>query len=753
MENSICYACQPPCETCSNSTFCDSCIISSMPLIDGNCTCPENTTFSKSEDRCVCEIGMFLNSDQVCESCLPECATCNDTSSCLTCIDPDAMNIVNGICQCDFPGGSFNTTTRKCTCSSGQFRDGSNCIPCSDQGCSVCTNETNCILCYPKYASYLYYSYVLVNGVCECQVPNSIPAGWQGCVCAQGYYESPYGAQCLTCPNTCISCTYNMGNPAGNYMNCNTCVDPSMIITSIGYCQCPTNSKYIASSKSCQCSQGYYMYGQSCTPCSLPCGNCTNSNICTSCAIPNQMTLSGGTCICTNPINSIYNSDLNQCICPERTYLDGTSCDECGETCMSCESSTECISCIDPAHMTLESNGTCTCPAGTIFNGDTCACDDNYFSEGSECIKCEPPCNQCTDQTHCLSCLDPNNMYISEYGECVCKDPQAYFDDLEKICICNDGYFMRNSACFSCPDTCRTCEDNENCTSCVDEYHMNLDNGTCSCSDTNSSFSSNRSMCVCNQGYQYLDNVCIECPVECSECSDSNICIECENPEEMSIISSMCVCNKNNTVYDPSTNSCICGPQYYYDGDECVVCQSPMCDMCENDRCLSCIDPINMTLESGICYCSDPNSIFNTSSGRCQCSSNYLSNLIGNALHCIPISSPCREFSVDGLCLKCADNSMQLYEGQCYCLDPNTAYNTNNQNCTCNFGYQLTSYSKLCQPCDSYLNGGIMGCINCNNGQCLECQENMVLSDGDCICKSGFVLDNILGTCVCAPGF
>ncbi|CAG9317977.1 unnamed protein product [Blepharisma stoltei] len=935
MENAICNACQPPCETCSNATFCNSCIISSMPLIGGNCTCPANTTFSKSEDSCVCDIGMFLNSDQVCEPCLPECATCNNATSCLTCIDPDFMTIENGICYCNSQG-SFNTTTRECTCPAGQFREGSTCASCSNTGCAACKNATYCISCYTtSYGGY--FNYELVNGVCECSVPNSVPQGYMGCYCSQGYYYYYMnGNKCTACPATCQSCYYDPGNPTNNFITCNSCIYPGMTYTNSRLCQCPSNSYFVTQSKSCQCNGGYYKYVYPpCTPCSLPCRNCNSPTNCTSCALPNQMTLSNNYCTCTSPSNSVYNSTMNQCTCPDQTYLNGTTCDNCAETCMSCESNTECLACIDPAHMTLESNGTCTCPANSTFKGNTCVCNNGYFwlSSEYECAKCQPPCQQCSNETTCLSCLDPYNMYLNN-GECYCRDPHAVFDIHENVCVCSIGYFMSNSQCFSCPDTCSSCENNNNCTSCVnenqmslvngyctctdpsnsvfnpelsqcicpgrtylngtscsichdtcyscenssecltcinpvmtlenngtcicpansyfiqdgcecksqfywnggeceecyqtcleceefnfcsscidqngmilnngqcscidphayfdpqeslclcsegyfmidyacwacpetcstcdnntncasciDENHMILVNGTCSCSDPNSTFISSQRMCVCNQGYQYWNNECIECPVECSLCSDSDVCIECANSEEMTIISSVCVCNKNNTVYNPLTNSCICRQQYYYDGDECVACQSPMCDVCENDRCLSCIDPINMTLESGICYCRDQNSFFNTSSSCCQCLSNYLSNLIGNALQCIPLSSPCREFSVDGICLKCADNSMELYEGQCYCLDPNTSYNKNNQNCTCNFGYQLTTYSKLCQPCDSYLNGGIMGCINCNNGQCLECQKNMVLSNGDCICKIGFVLDNILGTCVCAPGF
>jgi len=513
-----------------------------------------------------------------------------------------------------------------------------------------------------------------------------------------------------------------------------------MSINDDGLCQCiPPNSHFSNQTGSCECDDGYYMNNQSCSLCSLPCGNCTSATDCDSCVLPDQMTLIDSTCICTSPSDSTYDLQLNQCVCPVGTYLNSTSCDNCPETCISCENSAKCLSCKDPVHMIIDSNGICACPENSTYDGETCVCDNDFFWRGLECTDCESPCKQCVNQTVCLSCLDSMNMVLSN-GTCKCRDPNAIFNDLENSCVCNSGYFMINSVCRACQISCSTCENNLACTSCVDKNNMSLVNGLCTCSDMNASFILSQKKCVCNQGYQLADNVCIECPMECSSCSFSNVCTQCANPEEMEIISGTCVCNGSNTAYDPIANSCVCKEQYYYDGNECVACQSPLCGTCENNKCLSCIDSVNMTLSCGTCLCSDPNSFFNVSSGLCECLSNSVSNLIGNALQCIPVAGPCKEFSIEGLCLKCPSN-MLLFQGQCYCQDPNASYNIKTQNCTCNLSHLQHSNSKFCQPCDSYIYGGIMGCTKCKNGKCLGCQKNMLLSSsGDsCTCKPGFV--------------
>ncbi|CAG9317981.1 unnamed protein product [Blepharisma stoltei] len=751
MENSICYACQPPCKTCINSTFCSSCLGSNMTLADGICSCPANSTFSLADGVCHCIIGYFLDQSQVCQSCFLGCATCND-SSCLSCMDPGAMTIQNGVCSCRFPGAHFNSTTNKCDCPVGMFRNGSECFSCSD-GCLSCTSETECLSCFePREFDY---PYTLISGSCECLYNNSFSDGSNGCSCSEGYYLTQDKLQCLDCPDGCLTCSSFNGFCGQNQsVCCLSCVDPRMFISSNGLCQCGLSNSYFSSQlKSCQCNGGYYLSNDTCSLCSLPCGNCTTDPLnCTSCALPGQMTLLNNTCSCTSPSSSIYDLKLNECICPTGKYLNNTNCDVCPATCMSCESSANCLSCVDPIHMTIGNNGICTCPKNSTFDGKACVCNNNYFWRGLECTYCKSPCNKCVSQTICLSCMDPNNFALKN-GECRCRDPNAHFNNVEDLCVCNDGYFMVNSACRACQVTCSTCENSIACTGCIDKDYMNLINGICACNDTNASFISSQKKCVCNQGYQLVNSVCIECPVEYSACSASNVCTQCVNPEEMTVISVACICNINNTIYDSFSNSCSCKEKYYYDGNECVACQSPLCARCENNRCSSCNYPVNMDLSCGICSCSDPNSYFNTSSGLCECLHDFEPNLIENTLKCVPIWSPCREFSVDGLCLKCADNSMQLYQGQCYCLDPNASYNKTTQNCTCNFGYQLTAYSKLCQPCDSQLYGGINGCVNCNSGICLECQKGMRLDWNRCNCLSGQIWNDFIGTCVCLRGY
>mmetsp|Transcript_15508 Transcript_15508/g.15470 ORF Transcript_15508/g.15470 Transcript_15508/m.15470 type:complete len:176 (-) Transcript_15508:420-947(-) len=174
-----------------------------MDLSNGICTCPSNSTFSEYEG-CICDIGYFLNSYQNCEPCPSRCATCRNSQSCLSCMDPDAMILNNGVCSCRFPGSHFNSTTMECDCPFGTFRDGSDCISCSE-GCLDCTNETNCVSCSQPDA--INYPYSLIDGVCECTDPHSIPDGVNGCYCVAGYYLSLDKPECLECPDGCLVCS------------------------------------------------------------------------------------------------------------------------------------------------------------------------------------------------------------------------------------------------------------------------------------------------------------------------------------------------------------------------------------------------------------------------------------------------------------------------------------------------------------------------------------------------------------------
>lgn len=112
-----CLQCVSPCATCTSSLLrCTTCI-NGYILLDGSCllNCPPRYYLSQT----------LMSNINICSPCLPQCQTCIDNSSCLTC-----RNLAYSAPQC-------NDTTNRC--SSSQYVT-------SASGCSPC--HTSCLSCF-----------------------------------------------------------------------------------------------------------------------------------------------------------------------------------------------------------------------------------------------------------------------------------------------------------------------------------------------------------------------------------------------------------------------------------------------------------------------------------------------------------------------------------------------------------------------------------------------------------------------------
>jgi proprotein convertase subtilisin/kexin type 5 len=86
----------------------------------------------------------------------------------------------------------------------------------------------------------------------------------------------------------------------------------------------------------------------------------------------------------------------------------------------------------------------------------------------------------------------------------------------ENVCSCQAGYYLSGEMCVKCPVGCTECSSATVCTLC----------------DTASGFGISGSSCVCDAMHFAVGHVCVECStliVGCSECSSATLCTKCVN--------------------------------------------------------------------------------------------------------------------------------------------------------------------------------------------------------------------------------
>lgn len=322
------------CKSClsgSNST-CTGCYSRSLT---------GNYIYNPSNNTCVsqCSPGWYLSSAQ-CEPCLVECATCANSTGCLTCAKGYFLNSTcyttcpdkyypddaSGSCKdCISPclNCVSNSTCKNCitgyimyngvcsqTCPNTTISNGSICIPCSN--CQTCANViSNCTSC--TSATYLF------NSTCLTFCPSGYVGMANLCLPC---------VSCLTCTttqSTCTSCPaglvlYNFSCvpvcPLGSYpssSNCVPCSSACATCTSLSTCQ-SCNSPYSLSNSTCvsSCPVSYMPYQNQCVQCIPGCLVCTTLATCQNCS-------------------SSYFVDENKCVsaCPSKTFADGANCTAC----------------------------------------------------------------------------------------------------------------------------------------------------------------------------------------------------------------------------------------------------------------------------------------------------------------------------------------------------------------------------------------------------------------------------------------
>ena len=747
--SSSCHSCESSCATCSTSLLCTSCIANyALPDVTEGCACmagyygtkPLNSTDSclpcknnecsicnsssyacvnciainaspnnYTNSGCVCNKGFFgtfpLNTSTSCIACYRDCATCNASNICLTCITSNAILYANHGCVCKT--GYYNTSALNTL---------NACIACM-AGCATCANNNNCLTCIAL---------------------NATPASGAGlgCYCNQGYYGnapltlstscSPCNSNCQACTkaNICTSCITQNASPTttvgcacnpkfynttslntlANCLSCNsqcaTCNQSNICLT------CIMSNASPDATIGCTCNPGYYLLGTSCSACKVGC-TCTSSNHCISCIANNAI------------LNNNGNSNNGNCICKSGFYNAGsmansTACPACYVECATCNQQSICLTCI-AANATVSANLGCSCNAGfyglaplnssnscSVCYSDCktcnqakkciacktsnaspdptvgCICKSGFYNNTlltlpGSCLACYSDCFNCTNATICLSCLALNASPTTPHG-----------------CACNHGYYNTaalsiSTSCIACYLECATCNQANKCLTCI---------------DTNASPNSNLG-CTCKSEYYgkaplSSSGSCIPCSSDCTTCNSTGYCAAC----------------KATNAVQNSLNGCSCKAKYY-----------GISPLNTSTSCMACYQECATCSQSNICLiCITSNSTPSLTIG-CVCNSGFYNiSPLTLSTSCLPCNSNCINCTASG-CISCkASNASVAVNG-----------------CKCNTGFYNTSAlnsSTSCIPCYSE-------CATCNQAnKCLTCIANNStpnLSTGiGCKCNDGY---------------
>lgn len=382
--SNYCLPCDETCELCSSSSLCDLCKYDNSE--------PDLLSYL---GRCKCIDSYYLFESQ----CIPCHITCTKCTSllCEKCKDQKAIVDLIGI-------------TGSCYCPTGYYMDQlGSCISC-DISCSTCTLET-CTKCKSSNA-------YIIRNYCECN---------------KGYYTLD-GSSCLSCDISCSDCSslecyeckdskaYISKNsckcPDGTYslnanVTCNNCPSDCELCTGPASCYKCIDNNASPINGICSCNIGYVLLSSSCILCDSSCKTCSENNACTSCIDENAevisdyskcackysyyLDLNKGKCLacdetclvceenlcleCKDPNGQV---DGMMCLCNEREFFNGTSCEMCKDGCFNCDK-TGCLLCVENA---VIEGSLCLCEGHRVLFNNTCQCEDGYLEQQEICVKC-----------------------------------------------------------------------------------------------------------------------------------------------------------------------------------------------------------------------------------------------------------------------------------------------------------------------------------------------------------------------------
>ncbi|KAL4450910.1 hypothetical protein ABPG74_011752 [Tetrahymena malaccensis] len=582
------------------------------------------------------------------------------------------------------------------TCTNGQYLDSNQICQNCDPSCYLCDQSpTNCTGCQNGY-------YLQNNSCFQCQ-PSCLTCDQQFiCTsCKNGYYLDPTYFICLSCSQSCKTCSEN----SQKCLSCNDgfYMDNSQTIPTCLQCQNDCKTCNSSPSSCTSCFDGYFLNttNNQCQPCDSKCALCTNSSInCNSCI--DGYYVQNNTCQkCDRSCKACQNTSISCTSCYNNYYYDSTQskCILCSSTCKTCDGSTNlCTSCLDGYSLISGQCQLCQFPCQTCASGNTnscLSCPSNYYLDATQ-----NTCNICSN--NCVNCV--NQLTCSQ---------------------CQSGYILdANNQCVICDQTCKTCSNQVNqCTSCFDGYYLNTSTNNCSpcitgCKQCNNSTSCNIGQCINPYFYDANTQTCQSCSPQCLNCNNSSDCTSCE--DGYVLISGSCTqCNQKCKKCSQSASNC----------SECFKNQ-----LLNNGNCQ----------QKYFCFPSCVTPLICNSSYQCECLEGYYKNSSNICTQCIQHCQNCSDSSTCQTCfpnyvltssktcvLNNCNTAQYFDQNQCQFCPPGCLTCTSNQICTnCINGYYLQTQSNgniLCIPCQ-------YPCATCNNStSCISCLPNFILTtSGSC---------------------
>lgn len=244
------------------------------------------------------------------------------------------------------------------------------------RACLQCTELNPCSACLPG-------SYVSSTGICLACTGQCPP-------CAAG--EMPRAGSCVPCPTHCRQCSAEgcLECSAGYTLQEEACYPSAVCVPPQtfwkGQCSAGCQSPHVEHEGFClsACPRGYYKLDLSCALCDPSCLTCDSEGPARCLTCPAPKVLERGSCLDT----------CLQCTgCPPRQVWSDSlgRCEDCGDYCLECSSSTQCLNCKVPYEVRagiciLEPN----CQPGT------------FFSDDYECESCGTLCTSCLVASSCL---------------------------------------------------------------------------------------------------------------------------------------------------------------------------------------------------------------------------------------------------------------------------------------------------------------------------------------------------------------
>ncbi|EAR93490.2 transmembrane protein, putative (macronuclear) [Tetrahymena thermophila SB210] len=345
-----------------------------------------------------------------------------------------------------------------------------------------------------------------------------------------------------------------------------------------------------------------------------------------------------------------------------------------------------------------------------------------------------------------------------------------------------------------CLEGCQTCLNSSQCSVCMEPYYLDYSlkcvltcpdtyapdktSGKCICIGGQIETAQNK--CQCQDGYSFLNSICVKCPDNCQVCSSSTVCTVCANPYllvfnkqcadscpdtyEKDQNNSTCVCGSNKTE---TNNTCICNQGYILEGNVCNPCPQN-CQICSSTtQCTTCVKDYYLDYkfqcgsECPPTYQKNSNMICSCLGGSKENSQNQCICDSGQVLEngtCVSCSSNCLMCSSSTTCTQCSNNTYLSFDNTCInnCQDTFLADDTNRKcycpenesvnndgKCDCSLGFYRVN--DKCSPCPQ-------NCGSCDSNGCQKCKQGFYFDyNKDCVsnCPETYHVDQDQQNCVC----